>query len=189
MPDHPTSHRSPAGQYMRTADTAERDAEACRLRARRMTYQQIADALGYGDKGTAYRAVQRGLAAIVQEPAAELLRLELEQLDYMAQQVIKVLERRHVSVSHGQIVYHGGKPVRDDGPVLAAVDRLLKIQERRAKLLGLDAPKRLEVVTIDWLDEQIRTLTAELERQLAAELGSGHPAAPGAPAGAAPAQG
>jgi hypothetical protein len=35
--------------------------------------------------------------------------------------------------------------LEDDAPVLAAVDRLLRIQERRAKLLGLDAPVRADV--------------------------------------------
>ncbi|GAA2395473.1 hypothetical protein GCM10010404_61300 [Nonomuraea africana] len=33
-----------------------------------------------------------------------------------------------------------GEPLEDDAPVLAAIDRMLKIQERRAKLLGLDIP-------------------------------------------------
>jgi len=45
----------------------------------------------------------------------------------------------------------------DDAPVLAANDRLLRIQERRAKLLGIEAPQqiitdatvRYEVVDID----------------------------------------
>jgi uncharacterized small protein (DUF1192 family) len=172
------------GKYVRTLESAERDAQACRLKARRMSYAKIAERLGYYDGREAYRGVQRALAAVVQEPAAELLQLELQQLDMLARQVLKVLERRHVTVSHGQLVYHDGKPLVDDGPVLQAVDRLLKIQERRAKLLGLDAPKRLEVVTIDWLDEQIRTLTAELERQLA-EFGGGDPATAGDAEGAA----
>ena len=54
----------------------------------------------------------------------------------------------------------------DDGPVLQAVDRLLKIADRRAKLLGLDAPKRVEVSdgTPD-LDAAVRELEAELTRR------------------------
>jgi hypothetical protein len=38
-----------------------------------------------------------------------------------------------------------GAPLLDDAPVLAAVDRLLKVQERRAKLLGLDVPVKRQV--------------------------------------------
>jgi hypothetical protein len=34
----------------------------------------------------------------------------------------------------------GGETLADDGPVLQAIDRLIRISERRAKLRGLDAP-------------------------------------------------
>jgi hypothetical protein len=51
--------------------------------------------------------------------------------------------------------------VVDYGPVLAAIDRLVKIAERRAELRGLDSPQRTEI-TIDDLDRQIALLTAEL---------------------------
>ncbi|MFC6575537.1 hypothetical protein ACFQBS_02020 [Planomonospora parontospora] len=37
----------------------------------------------------------------------------------------------------------------DHGAVLAAMDRVLKIMDRRARLLGLDAPARHEVLTLD----------------------------------------
>jgi hypothetical protein len=180
------TRRGPGGQFIRTPEQAELDAEACRLRARSLSYTAIAKQLGFHDGVAARRAVERAMAQIVAEPAAELLQLELMKLDEWEQAARAVLERRHVTVSHGQLVYHDGEPLLDDGPVLAAVDRLLKVQERRAKLLGLDAPKRVEVVTIDWLDEQIRTLTAELEQQLA-ELGDSDPAAAGTPEGAVPA--
>src|SRR5690606_8671122 len=36
-------------------------------------------------------------------------------------------------------------PLLDDGPILAAADRLLKISERRSKMLGLDKPVQAEV--------------------------------------------
>ena len=45
---------------------------------------------------------------------------------------------------------------------LAAIDRLLRVQERRAKLLGLDAPAKSDVRVTDVLDEQIQQLAAEL---------------------------
>lgn len=178
------TRRGPGGQFIRTPEQAELDAEACRLRARSLSYKEIARQLGFHDGVAARRAVERAMAQIVQEPAAEVLQLELMKLDEWEQAAREVLERQHVTVSHGQVVYHDGRPVVDDAAVLQAIDRLLKVQERRAKLLGLDAPKRVEVVTIDWLDEQIRTLTAELERQLA-ELGGDDAAAAGAAEGAA----
>ncbi len=45
-----------------------------------------------------------------------------------------------------------------------AVDRCLGIMKRRAELLGLDAPTRHEVMTIDAIDAEIRQLEAELTR-------------------------
>ncbi len=55
------------------------------------------------------------------------------------------------------------EPLRDRAPVLAAIDRLLKIEERRAKLLGLDAPVRAELITIDAIEAEVARLAAELD--------------------------
>lgn len=137
--------RDAQGRYVRQPETVERDAQALALRARGKTYAQIAQALGYADKGAAYKAVQRGLSTPLQEPAAELRALEVERLDRMTEAVWGVLENEHLTVSHGRVVMHDGKPLADDGPVLAAVDRLLRIAERRAKLLGLDSPTQARV--------------------------------------------
>ncbi|MGW0587444.1 hypothetical protein [Streptosporangium sp. NPDC002607] len=144
------------GCYARDPDVAARDAQACRLRAQNLTYQQIADQLGLASKSSAYEAVQRALKETVAEPAEELRQLELMQLDELARAARGVLEARHYVVSHGKIVRLGqpfinddgaaevddgrGEPLADDAPVLAAIDRLLRIQERRARLLGLDIP-------------------------------------------------
>lgn len=153
------------GKFARTVDTAERDAEAARLRARGHGYQEIAEQLGYQNDSGAYKAVQRALVHTMAEPAEEVRALQLEQLDRLTAAALAVLERNHVTVSHGRIIRDDeDKPLLDDGPVLTAIDRLLKIQERRAKLLGLDAPARHEVVTLDALDTEIEQLTAELGR-------------------------
>src|SRR3954464_15092967 len=57
-----------------------------------------------------------------------------------------VVEREHVTVSQGRVVHgDGGTPVTDDAIVLQALDRMLKIEARRAQLLGLDRPTKVEV--------------------------------------------
>lgn len=164
--DKATRTRNGRGRFDRDPNTARRDAEAARLRGRGWTYQRIADELGVS-KQTAYDAVQRALRDTLEEPAADVRQLELARLDDMYAAVMGVLEREHITVSQGRVVRRrlvdeqgmpiitgsdaDGKPIYaeedivDDGPVLAAVDRLLKIQERRAKLLGLDAPTKAEV--------------------------------------------
>jgi hypothetical protein len=150
------------GKYSRTVASAERDATAARLRAKGWTYPRIADELGYDSRATAYHAVQRVLKETVQEPGDELRTLELQRLDDMYRHAMSVLERQHVTVSNGKVVHLGDEPLIDDAPVLAAIDRLLKIQERRAKLLGLDAPVKKDVALTDERAAAIEALAEEL---------------------------
>jgi len=42
-----------------------------------------------------------------------------------------------------------------------AVDRLLAVMDRRARLLGLDRPAKHEVLTIDAIDHEIARLMAQ----------------------------
>lgn len=132
------------GRYARDPEVAARDAEACHLRAQSFSYTEIGDRLGIS-KTAAYEAVQRALAETVQEPAAELRQLELLRLDELARRTRGVMEATHYVVDKGTVVLWEGAPLVDDGPVLAAVDRLLKVQERRARLLGLDIPVKQQV--------------------------------------------
>lgn len=164
--DMATRTRDGHGRYDRDPETVKRDAEAARLRSSGLKYWQIADQLGMA-QSSAYEAVQRALHDTLEEPAADVRKFELERLDEMWQAVMVVLKREHVTVSQGRIVRarvldDNGDPivvardkddkpifreeeVLDDGPILAAVGRLLDIQKRRAALLGLDAPTRAEV--------------------------------------------
>lgn len=150
------------GRYDRDPETARRDAEACRLRAQSLTYREIAAKLGV-DVHTAYDAVQRGLRDTLQEPADAVRQLELERLDELAQKAREVLLGTHYVVSQGKVVRlaRGGAPLEDDAPKLQAIDRLLKIQERRARLLGLDSPQRVSIDAQN-LGEEIRELIAAL---------------------------
>lgn len=134
------------GRYMRTPASAERDAEAAYLKADGLTYQQIADRLKFCDRGEAWRAVQRALAAIVRDSAEKLRAVEAAKLDELYVEALDVLSRDHVTVSHGKVVKgDDGQPLLDDGPKLQAIDRLLKVRESYRKLLGLDAATKTEV--------------------------------------------
>lgn len=172
--------RSGRGKYIRTTETAERDAEAARLRTRGLTYDEIGLELGI-TKSTAQKACQRALADIVREPAEDLLKIELQRLDLQLVRLHQletaartVLEARHITVNNGKVIYNPGteEPMEDDGPVLAAIDRLIKIEaarnqnsERRAKLLGLDAALKVEatVYEVTQQDIALREWTNELK--------------------------
>jgi hypothetical protein len=164
MADHDNVDRDNNGRFMRTLDGAERDAKACEMKSRGATYQQISDTLGYGSRSNAHRAVKAALAAIPIESAEELRRLQLGTLEYLAGHAARVLERQHLTITQsGRIVVDdNGEQVLDDGPILAAIDRILRIQDRKAKLMGLDAPVKTEVITLDYLNARLEELTAEL---------------------------
>lgn len=136
--------RDGKGRYTRTVDTAERDAQACRMRRDGATYQEIADRLGFADRSSARRVVERGLRETVAEPAGELRTLELARLDRAQATVAPLMD-------------HPEPEIR-----LKAVDRAVRISERRCRLLGLDAPVRAEVFTIDAIEAEIGWWSAQL---------------------------
>lgn len=146
------------------AETARgRHREAARLRALRFSYEQIATQLGYSDRAAAWHAVKSGQELIVREPHEDMILLDLTELDEMAQQAWRALRNTHYVVDRGEVVTWEGQPLHDDAPILAAIGKLLDIQSRRAKLLGLDAPKRLEVSDgLPDLDAAVQELATEL---------------------------
>ena len=174
-PDAPDLERGPSP---RTLAIRERRNKALRLRADGMTYDEIAQKLEYKSAANAGQDVQRALVASTREASAEVRQIELARLDILWTKAMQILCRRHVTVSQGRVVVRDGKEIIDDMPALAAIDRLVKIQERRAKLLGLDAPLKHEVVTIDMVEAEIGKLTAELAAS-ALPYGTEVAAAPG----------
>jgi hypothetical protein len=163
-PDRP---RKSNGDFASAPDAPERDAEAFRMRSRGSTLNEIAVALGYSNATHVSVSLRRHVDRYVRPAADEYRALMDERLDHMRRETMRVLETTHYKVSDGRVIYHapcdcprdiygdGGhcphwKPLEDDSPVLAAVDRLLKIEERQAKLHGLDAPvkQRVEVANV-----------------------------------------
>jgi len=147
------------GKFIRDIDTVKRDAYAAQLRSRGWTYQQIGDELGT-DKGTAFEAVKRAMAEVIAEPAAEAVAFSIRRLDEqrvrlndLRDKVMEILERKHVTVVQGQVVYDGdGEAVPDDEFTLKTVDRLLKIDaqlqsndESMRTLLGTNSPTKTQV--------------------------------------------
>lgn len=158
----------PASRAKR-ANTAKRRSEAIALRMAGQTFEQIAQTLGYPSRGAACQDITRALETAVVEQARSVEAYreeELQRLDALLAEAWGVLKRPHLTVSHGRVIYDDatGQPILDDSPTLSAIDRILKIQERKAKFLGLDAPQRHEVVTVDAVDAEIQRLTAELQR-------------------------
>jgi hypothetical protein len=91
------------------------------LRKAGASFDEISSTLGYRGKSGAYQAVISALRRTLQEPADEVRKLELTRLD-RAQRT--AWER----------MLHGD---------LDALGKVLKVMERRARLLGLDAPTKV----------------------------------------------
>jgi hypothetical protein len=142
----------------------DRDAQAARLRALRLTYDQIAEQLGYADASGAWKAAQRGRDRAVREPHQDMVLMDLAELDEMAREAWKVLRNTHYVVDRGDVVHLHDEPLLDDAPVLAAIARLLDIQVRRAKLVGLDAPAR---ATVTHASADVDAAVAELAQEMA----------------------
>ena len=119
--------------------TAQNQATALRLRASGYTYVEIGEAMGVSDV-MARKHVMNGLQATMQEPADEVRQIEVARLDlYLTKLQSKI-------------------DLGDDNAIKTA----LRIQERRAKYLGLDAPVRIEVGPVESIDAEV----ARLEREL-----------------------
>jgi hypothetical protein len=143
--------RDSHGRLRRSKETAERDAEMMQMRERGLSYSKIANHFGV-TKTTVSRAVERSLKAIVQEPAEAVLKLELARLDWMWDQAVQVLERDHIVVSNGRVMFDPRvpddeipAPLLDDDHVLRTLATMTKIMDRRARYLGLDAAQKLVI--------------------------------------------
>jgi hypothetical protein len=151
----------PRGPYKRGP---QRDAQAVRLKALGWSLEEIADHLGLGDDPRrAAAAVRRGLANTVRVARDEQRLLELQSLDELERACWVELQARHIMVSNGRIVRDEyDVPLEDDRFILETIDRILKVKDQRAKLLGLNAPARAEVLTIDSVEAEIMRLEREL---------------------------
>lgn len=156
--------RGARGKYVRSLTAAKNDAHAAELRTAGWTYRRIAAELDMS-VSSAHGAVQRVLKETVREAGDDLRALELERLDAELERLTDledaartVLDRKHVTVSHGRIIHTADpdtgeeQPLIDDGPVLQAIDRLIRIDEARRKngesrrkLLGMDEPTKTSV--------------------------------------------
>lgn len=139
---------------------ARRRNKASELRVRGLTYRKICEELhriydageadfhvweNYNERD-AWRDVRTELNNVVKEQretTEEFITLELQRLDLVTKAIYEILD----------------DPEAEPKLRLAAMDRLLKSQERRAKLLGLDMP--VTVKTQDWRSEIIQLIISK----------------------------
>lgn len=150
---------------------AERRAEILKLRLDGHSLAEIGDRLGIR-ADSVHDIITRALRAMTQDPSQELLTLELARLDSLYAEALKAVRSFTPVLHNGRVVQipvidskggaikdlETGQPLtciaQDRQPVLAGIACAVRIAERRAKLLGLDAPIRaMQEVTVTGNDQ------------------------------------
>lgn len=139
----------------RAIEAARKKADALAMREAGATLQQIADKHYSGHRSNAHRAITEALAELPVESAEEVRKLENARLDQM-----------HLGI--------WTRARRGDEKAIAAV---LRIQERRAKMNGTDAPAQTEelgngIVTVVFDSAVQPQGMADIEMEVDAPLGS-----------------
>lgn len=155
----------------RTQSSVERAARATELYSQGWTLQRIADELGWKHRVHAKRAIDKCLDEIQAQSVERLRKRQDMILDRLVERALRVMESDHPAHSQGRIVragcpglndlgmrqhdgctwnvagapYCDGPMIRDDGPVLQAINTIKGLEDRRAKLWGLDAPVRTAI--------------------------------------------
>lgn len=149
----------PGQKASRTPQNVAKTAAMIEDRAAGMNYNEIAAKHGFKTRSGAFKAIQKALAETLQEPADDLRALERERLARLYKEAFNLV------ITDQPFLYKGTDTgYINAGVKLAAIDRCLHIQERLARLVGLDAPVRHEVLTLDAIDAEIARLNAELAR-------------------------
>ena len=141
-------------------ETLEKERKVLEYRRGGLTFDLIAERLGYASASGAHKAYLSACNRIVYEDVVEVRKSEMDRLD-IAQAAIWGDLTETVNV--------------DANTRARLVLALIKIMERRARLLGLDMPTKAQVeVSIydrDTIDDEVKRLVAILNSQPQSTVG------------------
>lgn len=153
---------------------AKRDEEIVRLAIAGHTYETIGRKFGLTPQG-AHGVVKRGLQALTKKrdlAAEELRSRHIALLDEAIAVAHEIMNKDHLAHSNGRVIRVDREredgstvlvDVLDDGPRLAAADRLRTLSESQRKLLGLDAPAKQEIEQSGTVNYVINATAEELD--------------------------
>lgn len=135
-------------------ETLEKERKVLEFRRGGLTFDLIAERLGYASASGAHKAYISACNRIVYEDVVEVRKSEMDRLD-IAQAAI-----------WGDLTDTQNTDANTRARLVVA---LIKIMERRARLLGLDMPTKAQVeVSIydrDTIDDEVKRLVAILNSQ------------------------
>ena len=135
MPNHNSPIPAP--------ELIDKEIKVLELRRAGLTWQRIAEETGYADHTGAYAAYKRAIKRTMQQPADELREQELDRIDRL------------------QLAAWPNAMKGDTKSIMTIV----KLMERRARLLGLDTPIKIEQEITNWdgndsIDRAVKDLAA-----------------------------
>lgn len=134
-----------------TPEVAAKYRQVVNMRVQGATFDQIAERVGYANRQGAFEAYRAALKWWGKDEVEEARQLESERLDRLHQSTTLMLEAAQqgsIQVSYAA----DGTEVRTPTfapEVLAAVNTAVNVSRRRSSLLGLDAPRQVEVAGAD----------------------------------------
>lgn len=131
----------------------ERQRQALALRMAGASFDEIAESLGYADRGGAHKAIMAAIESTLREPAEGVRELELKRLD-------RLLMAAWKAATAGD---------------LQAIAVCLQIMKRRADFEGLDKAKKLEHTGPGGKAIPIRLINFGLNEENANEEGADTP--------------
>jgi hypothetical protein len=106
-----------------------------------LTVDQVANQVGVDIHRALKVYRQRTDAEVEDRIAAQVLRF-----NDIRRALYGVIARRHLVVNNGKIITDAeGVPLRDDGPVIAAVAQLIQLEDRQARVEGTYAREKLDI--------------------------------------------
>jgi hypothetical protein len=168
--------RNRSGEFVTTAEHAERDALVLRMLAQGMSYKDVVDAKvpGMANQGAVSKARRRALDAIKAPAVAEYRAEQLAKLDELERGAWDNVRDPGPKVSvTGRVVEspETGEPLPDNAVRDQARNTILKVIRQRADLLGLAAPRKsMSLQATMELDSENEALHAQLAEAYGAAL-------------------
>jgi len=159
------------GRFRRTMANVRRDAAAAEYQADHpeATLDEIAREFGFCHRSDARKAILRAKADVARPAVTKLIATESEELDILYTEACAILQRNHVTVSHGKVITvrnretNAEEPLLDDMPKLQAIRVALDVRKAYEELHGLKQPSRVSI--------EAEQLGRDISRLLDATLG------------------
>jgi hypothetical protein len=162
----------------RSPEAITNDATALALHCQGVTYQEIATRLGWKSKSYAHSAVKRGIADRQKDAfqQVEEFALAVARIQAGMRACQQIIDTPHYAVTNsGKVatVWVAGEdgqsrevPVLDDGPKQRAITEMRHLNDVLIMIMDLKpaSKQRIQVVTEDVVDAEIRKLADEVAR-------------------------